>query len=159
MYLSAFAGFPIGFDFSITAPQRQETLAQVSVLTAAATEAYARHKEHHLHTAQACEQQGVKFVPLIAESTGTWDPSTLKFRNTWPMQLPPRPVRNRRSATTNCCRNLAPRFGPFGPELRCGAASKLLERGPMDPSRSRLQPSKIEFGLNATHMDPHGGQQ
>jgi hypothetical protein len=86
VYLSAFAGFPIGFDFSITVPRRQETLAQASVLTAeasvltaAAAEAYARHKEHHLHTAQACEQQGVKFVPLIAESTGTWDPSTLKI--------------------------------------------------------------------------------
>ena len=84
-------------------------------------------------------------------------PVPRKFWYTWPMQLPPRPVRNRRSATTNCCRNLAPRFGPFGPELRCGAASKLLERGPMNPSRSRLQPSKIEFGLDATHMDPHGG--
>jgi hypothetical protein len=79
VYLSAFAGFPIGFDFSITVPRRQETLAQASVITAAAAEAYARHKEHHLHTAQACEQQGVKFVPLIAESTGTWDPSTLKI--------------------------------------------------------------------------------
>ena len=78
VYLPAFAGSPTAFDFAITAPQRQETLAQASVRTAAAAEAYARHKELHLHTAQACEQQGVKFVPLVAECTGTWDPSALK---------------------------------------------------------------------------------
>ena len=79
MYLPAFAGSPTAFDFAITAPQRQETLAQASVRTAAAAaEAYARHKELHLHTAQACEQQGVKFVPLVAECTGTWDPNALK---------------------------------------------------------------------------------
>jgi cytochrome c5 len=78
VYLPAFAGSPTAFDFAITAPQRQETLAQASVRTAAAAEAYARHKELHLHTAQACEQQGIKFVPLVAECTGTWDPSALK---------------------------------------------------------------------------------
>ena len=78
VYLPAFAGSPTAFDFAITAPQRQETLAQASVRTAAAAEAYARHKELHLHTAQACEQQGVKFAPLVAECTGTWDPSALK---------------------------------------------------------------------------------
>ena len=69
---------PTAFDFAVTAPQRQETLAQASVRTAAAAEAHARHKELHLRTAQACEQQGVKFVPMVAECTGAWDPSALK---------------------------------------------------------------------------------
>ena len=53
VYLPAFAGSPTAFDFAITAPQRQETLAQASVRTAAAAEAYARHKELHLHTAHS----------------------------------------------------------------------------------------------------------
>ena len=78
VYVPAFAGSPTAFDFAITAPQRQETLAQASVRTAAAAVAYAQHKEGHLQTAQACEHQGVKFVPLVAECTGTWDPSALK---------------------------------------------------------------------------------
>ena len=78
VYLPTFAGSPTAFDFAVTAPQRQETLAQASVHTAAAAEAHARHKELHLHTAQACEQQGVKFVPMVAECTGAWDPSALK---------------------------------------------------------------------------------
>ena len=78
VYVPAFAGSPTACDFAITAPQRQETLAQASVRTAAAAVAYAQHKESHLQTAQACEHQGVKFVPLVAECTGTWDPSALK---------------------------------------------------------------------------------
>ena len=32
-----------------------------------------RGVEAHLGTAQACEGQGVVFVPMVVESTGTWD--------------------------------------------------------------------------------------
>ena len=78
VYLPAFAGSPTAFDFAITAPQRQETLAQASRRTAAAAEAYARHNELHLHTAQACAAQGVHFTPLVPECTGTWDPAAMK---------------------------------------------------------------------------------
>ena len=41
--------------------------------TGAAAAAYARHKEAHLNTAEACERQGVVFVPMVVETTGTWD--------------------------------------------------------------------------------------
>ena len=56
-----------------------ETLAQASRRMAAAAEAYARHKELHLHTAQACATQGVHFTPMVAECTGTWDPAAIKL--------------------------------------------------------------------------------
>ena len=40
IYIPAFAGSPTAFDFAITAPQRQETLAQASARTAATAVAY-----------------------------------------------------------------------------------------------------------------------
>ena len=129
VYLPAFAGSPTAFDFAITAPQRQETLAQASVRTAAAAEAYARHKELHLHTAQACEQQGVKFVPLVAECTGTWDPSALKVL---------KHVAHAAAAKTGeepavCYNQLLQELGTTIRSFRARAAlrrpSKLLERG------------------------------
>eukprot|EP00439_Symbiodinium_sp_Y106_P071086 s1078_g12.t1 len=39
----------------------------------AAAAAYARHKQNHQQTALACGAQGVAFVPMVAEATGTWD--------------------------------------------------------------------------------------
>ena len=39
----------------------------------AAASAYAASKAAYLNTAQLCSQQGVNFVPLVAESTGAWD--------------------------------------------------------------------------------------
>ena len=78
VYLPAFAGSPVALDFAITAPQRQETLAQASRHTGAAAAAYAQHKELHLDTAQACAAQGVKFMPMVAECTGAWAPEALK---------------------------------------------------------------------------------
>ena len=73
MYLPALAGSPAALDFAITAPQRQEALAIASRETGAAAADYARLKERHLDTAKSCEAQGVVFVPMVAESTGTWD--------------------------------------------------------------------------------------
>ena len=70
VYLPAFAGTPTAFDFAITAPQRQ---------AGAAAEAYARHKELHLQTSAACEAQGVKFVPMVAECSGAWDAGAVKI--------------------------------------------------------------------------------
>ena len=79
VYLPAFAGAPTAFDFAITAPQRQESLALASQQAGAAAEAYARHKELHLGTSAACQAQGVKFVPMVAECSGSWDAAALKI--------------------------------------------------------------------------------
>ena len=35
--------------------------------------AYARHKEEYLGTAAACAAQGIKFLPMVVETTGNWD--------------------------------------------------------------------------------------
>lgn len=78
VYLPAFAGSPVALDFAVTAPQRQETLAQASLRTGAAAEAYAEHKRSHLNTAAACEAQGVKFVPMVAECIGAWEDAASK---------------------------------------------------------------------------------
>ena len=72
-FLPALARSPAALDFAVTAPQRQETLALAARKTGAAAAAYAPHKEAHLDTAQACENQGVVFVPTVVEATGTWD--------------------------------------------------------------------------------------
>ncbi|CAL1135152.1 unnamed protein product [Cladocopium goreaui] len=42
----------------------------------AAAAAYARVKAQHLQTAAACEGQGVRFQPMVFESTGAFDAST-----------------------------------------------------------------------------------
>ena len=73
VFLPALAGGPAALDFAITAHQRQDTLALASSRAGAAAEAYARQKETHLHTAQACASQGVSFVPMVVETTGHWD--------------------------------------------------------------------------------------
>ena len=59
---------------AVTAHQRQDTLALASSKAGAAAEQYARHKEQHLNTAEACSQQGVSFVPMVCETTGHWEP-------------------------------------------------------------------------------------
>ncbi|CAE7610039.1 unnamed protein product [Symbiodinium natans] len=73
IYVPALSGSPTALDFAITAPQRQETLALAGQQGGAAAAAYARDKEAYKQTAQACKSQGVAFVPMVAEATGTWD--------------------------------------------------------------------------------------
>ena len=73
VFLPTLDGGPSALDFAITAHQRQDTLALASSRAGAAAEAYARQKETHLHTAQACTSQGVSFVPMVVKTTGHWD--------------------------------------------------------------------------------------
>ena len=73
IYVPSLSGSPTALDFAITAPQRQETLALAGQQVGAAAAAYARHKQNHQQTALACAAQGVAFVPMVAEATGTWD--------------------------------------------------------------------------------------
>ena len=73
VYLPAWAGSPVAFDFAVTAPQRPETLAQACREAGASAAAYARCKEECLGTAATCAAQGIKFLPMIVETTGNWD--------------------------------------------------------------------------------------
>ena len=40
--------------------------------------AYAETKRAHLDTAAACQAQGVRFVPLVVETSGAWEPEAAK---------------------------------------------------------------------------------
>ena len=73
IYLPSLHGSPAALDLAITAPQRQEVVGQAAVSALAAASQYAAKKASHLNTANLCAQQGVCFVPLVAESTGAWD--------------------------------------------------------------------------------------
>ena len=78
VYLPCLSGSPAALDLAITAPQRQESLTQASRGSLAAAKAYAHHKSAFLDTARLCEVQGVKFVPMVAEATGAWEPAASK---------------------------------------------------------------------------------
>jgi len=54
---------------------RSESLREASCKTGAAADSYAEVKAAHLRTAQLCENQGVRFQPLVVESTGAWSTS------------------------------------------------------------------------------------
>ena len=78
IFLPSLSGSPAAIDLSVTAPQRQEPLAQASQQAAAAASQYAAVKSAHQNTAQTCAAQGVRFLQLVAESTGAWDPTAAK---------------------------------------------------------------------------------
>ena len=65
-------GTPAALDFAITSPQRQETLSEASLVAGAAAEHYEAHKRSYLNTGAECTQQGVAFIPMVAESSGGW---------------------------------------------------------------------------------------
>ena len=79
VFLPALAGVPSALDLAITAPQRMDHLLAVGVHGAgSAAAAYADTKATHMGTARECAAQGVRYVPLVAEATGTWDPAAAK---------------------------------------------------------------------------------
>ena len=79
VYLPAWDGSPTALDLAITGPTRSETLATACQEPLAAASAYAAFKSSHLHTAQTCASQGVRFQPLVAENTGAWEPGAAKL--------------------------------------------------------------------------------
>ena len=74
IFLPSFSGIPAAIDLAITAPQRQDVVGQAAATPLAAASQYAAVKAAHLNTAALCNQQGVRFVPFVAESSGAWAP-------------------------------------------------------------------------------------
>ena len=64
IFIPALAGSPTALDFAVTAHTRQETLAIASTTPGAAAAAYAQHKAAYLATAQTCQKQGIRFLPM-----------------------------------------------------------------------------------------------
>ena len=40
--------------------------------------AYSETKRSHLNTQEACEAQGIRFVPMVCETSGAWAPEALE---------------------------------------------------------------------------------
>ena len=70
-------GQPAAFDLAITSPQRQDTLRQAALEAGSAARSYEDHKRSHLQTEEECRQQGILFVPLVAEASGGWGSSAI----------------------------------------------------------------------------------
>ena len=79
IYLPSLYGTPAALDLAVTAPQRQESLGRAGQQALAAATAYAEVKSSHLGTARVCAEQGLKFVPMVAEATGAWEPEAAKI--------------------------------------------------------------------------------
>ena len=57
---------------------RQVIMIQAAERASAAASAYEAHKWSCLNTDVECTQQGVTFIPMVAESSGGWAPEGLK---------------------------------------------------------------------------------
>ena len=77
IYVPSYLGSPVAFDLAVTGPQRLGTLGEAARSSLAAAIAYAETKRAHLDTAAACQAQGVRFVPLVVETSGAWEPEVL----------------------------------------------------------------------------------
>jgi hypothetical protein len=69
---------PAALDFAITAPQRQNIVGEAAHTPIAAAKAYSQTKRGHLNTQEACEAQGIRFQPMVCETTGAWAPEALE---------------------------------------------------------------------------------
>ena len=68
-------GAPAALDLAIISPQRQDVLTQAVLASGAAAVQYEQRKRNFLDTETQCSQQGVLFIPMVAESSGGWGPS------------------------------------------------------------------------------------
>jgi hypothetical protein len=110
IYLPCWSGgLPAALDFAVTAPQRQAIVGEAARTPLAAASAYMQSKRDHLGTQEACATQGIRFQPMVCETSGAWAPEALEV-----LQL--------------ICKTAAARTGTPHSELlqetlsRCGAA-------------------------------------
>ena len=70
-------GLPAALDFAITAPQRQDIVSEASRTPLAAATSYSDCKRAHNNTELACSNQGIRFQPMVSETSGAWAPEAL----------------------------------------------------------------------------------
>ncbi len=70
-------GLPAALDFAVTAPQRQGIVSEAAREPLAAATAYSAHKRSFQNTASVCEDQGIRFLPMVCETSGAWAPEAL----------------------------------------------------------------------------------
>ena len=75
-------GAPAAFDLAVTSGLRPDMVARSATNANAATLAYEDFKREHLNTQLLCQQEGITFIPLIAEADGGgWGPEAHKVFN------------------------------------------------------------------------------
>ena len=67
---------PEALDFAITSATRFQLIREASATLELVFARYEEHKrDHQQHTAQQCEQAGIRFIPMIMEAhSGSWSP-------------------------------------------------------------------------------------
>ena len=61
---------PVALDFAVTSGLRTNMLARSAADASAAANIYAGTKRSYLNTAQQCAEQGIAFIPMVAEGGG-----------------------------------------------------------------------------------------
>ena len=106
IFAPCLSGKPTAFDFAVTGFQRQASLADAGRHGGAAAAAYSAVKIAHLDTALCCQQQGLAFVPLVAETTGAWDPAAAKVLQTIARAVAAANKSSLRHCFLRCCKKL-----------------------------------------------------
>ena len=66
----------------MTSPNQSLFVTNASKEALFAAKAYSETKRSHQNTAFECEQHGVSFIPMVAETSGAWSPeATLVFKH------------------------------------------------------------------------------
>ena len=65
-------GGPAALDFAITSPHRQDVLTKAASEDLAAASDYEGTKRSFLNTEQECSLVGLRFLPVVGETTGAW---------------------------------------------------------------------------------------
>ena len=135
IFLPSLHGTPAALDLAIMAPQRQDIVAQAAGAALAAASAYAATKASLEHC-PPLRPARVRFVPIVAESTGAWDREAGQIL----LQIAcSAAARTGDAASTSV---LIPRSAPFGYDLEeedaAGIESAVagLVRAMVDPNRS-----------------------
>ncbi len=76
------SGGPAALDFAITSGLRGDVLARTADDGSSATTAYEHVKRTYLDTASHCREEGLEFVPMVADALGGWGPSAQKAWHT-----------------------------------------------------------------------------
>ncbi|CAK0900784.1 unnamed protein product [Prorocentrum cordatum] len=71
-------GPPAAVDLAIASPQRQAAFQQASEVAGSAAQLYEDYKRSYLDTEAQCPQQGIAFVPMVAERSGGWGASGIQ---------------------------------------------------------------------------------
>ena len=69
---------PTALDFAVTSPQRRDIISEAAHTPLAAAKSYSHTKRSHLDTQVACEALGIRFQPMVCETTGAWAPEALE---------------------------------------------------------------------------------